>query len=114
MLDQRGSRRRLVRWKAAVIPLNKPDKVIQGFATEIAQRGVTMFCAEQLSTVSQYRIVFRVPDVMFLDVSYVEIQGQPIYSSLVGSTGQFRTGIKLIGENKDYRDKLDQLLRTMA
>jgi len=114
MLDQRSSRRRLVRWKAAVIPTNRPDKVIQGFATEIAQRGVTMFCAEQLSTITQYRILFRVPDVMFLDVSYVEIVGQPIYSSLVGATGQFRTGIKLIGEHKEYREKLDQMLRTMA
>ncbi|WP_269533375.1 hypothetical protein [Chitinimonas sp. BJYL2] len=111
MFDQRTSGRRLVRWKAAVIPLNQPDKIIQSAATEVAQKGISLFCKEQLFPHITYRVILQIPDAMHISVSYVEVEGKPIYSSLVGSMGEFRTGLKLTEISNEYRNKLDGLLR---
>ncbi|MBV8466534.1 MAG: hypothetical protein JO218_11380 [Burkholderiales bacterium] len=114
MFDQRTSGRRLVRWKAAIIPQNQPDKIIQGLATEVAQKGVSLFCKEQLFPHITYRIVLQIPDAMHISVSYVEVHGKPAYSSLVGSMGEFRTGVRLTDISNEYRNKLDQLLRGLG
>jgi hypothetical protein len=111
MFDQRTSGRRLVRWKAAVIPVNEPNKVIQAAATEVAQKGVSLFCKEQLFPHITYRVILQIPDAMHINVSYVEVQGKPMYSSLVGSMGEFRTGMKLTDISNDYRNRIDQMLR---
>jgi hypothetical protein len=34
-----------------------------------------------------------------------------MYSSLVGSMGEFRTGMKLTDISNDYRNRIDQMLR---
>lgn len=114
MFDQRTSGRRLVRWKAAVIPVNDPNKIIQSLATEVAQKGISLFCKQQLFPHITYRVVLQIPDAMHISVSYVEVQGRPIYSSLVGSMGEFRTGMKLTDISNDYRNKIDQLLRGLG
>ena len=114
MFDQRTSGRRLVRWKAAVIPLNQPDRIIQSHATEVAQKGISLFCTEQLFPHITYRVILQIPDAMHISLSYVEVEGKPIYSSLVGSMGEFRTGLKLTDVSNEYRTKLDQLLRGMG
>ncbi|QDQ25547.1 hypothetical protein FNU76_03805 [Chitinimonas arctica] len=111
MFDQRTSGRRLVRWKAAVIPLNRPDHIIQSHATEVAQKGISLFCKEQLFPHITYRIIMQIPDAMHISVSYVEVEGKPIFSSLVGSMGEFRTGMKLTDISNEYRSKIDALLR---
>ncbi|MBV8657857.1 MAG: hypothetical protein JO142_08565 [Burkholderiales bacterium] len=111
MFDQRASGRRLVRWKAAVIPQNQPDKVIQGQATEVAQKGISLFCKEQLFPHITYRVVLQIPDAMHVSVTYVEVSGKPAYSSLVGSMGEFRTGMRLTDISNEYRTRIDQLLR---
>ncbi|WP_374350243.1 hypothetical protein [Chitinimonas sp.] len=114
MFDQRTTGRRLVRWKAAVIPLNDPAKIIQSLATEVAQKGISLFCKEQLFPHITYRVVLQIPDAMHINVTYVEVEGKPIYSSLVGSMGEFRTGLKLTDISSEYRNKIDQLLRGMG
>jgi hypothetical protein len=114
MFDQRTSGRRLVRWKAAVIPVNQPDHIIQANATEVAQKGISLFCKEQLFPHITYRVVLQIPDAMHISVSYVEVQGKPVFSSLVGSLGEFRTGLRLTDISTEYRNKIDQLLRGMG
>ncbi|MGQ5521884.1 hypothetical protein ACUHMQ_01335 [Chitinimonas sp. PSY-7] len=114
MFDQRTSGRRLVRWKAAVIPLNEPDRVIQAQATEVAQKGISLFCKEQLFPHITYKVILQIPDSMHISVSYVDVQGKPIFSSLVGSMGEFRTGMRITDTSNEYRTKLDQLLRGMG
>lgn len=114
MFDQRTSGRRLVRWKAAVIPLNRPDHIIQAHATEVAQKGLSLFCTEQLFPNISYRIILQIPDAMHINVSYVEVEGKPTFSSLVGSMGEFRTGMKLTEVSNEYRTKLESLLRGMG
>lgn len=114
MFDQRTSSRRLVRWKAAVIPTHQPDKIIQAHATEVAAKGISLFCAEQLFPHFTYRIILQIPDVLHISVSYVEVHGKPIYSSLVGPLGEFRTGVKLTDVSNEYRTKIDQLIRGIS
>lgn len=111
MFDQRTSSRRLVRWRAAVIPLHEPNRVIQAHVTEVAAKGISLFCQEQLYPSFTYRIVMQIPDVMHISISYVEVQGKPIYSSLVGPVGEFRTGMKLTEVSHEYKSKIEQLLR---
>ncbi|QNM95588.1 hypothetical protein [Chitinimonas koreensis] len=94
-----------------MIPLNQPEHVIAGLATEVAQKGMSLFCQEQLFPHITYKIILQIPDAMHISVSYVDVEGKPIYSSLVGSMGEFRTGMKLTDVSNEYRTKIDQLLR---
>ncbi|MDK2123327.1 hypothetical protein [Parachitinimonas caeni] len=110
MFDQRTGNRRLVRWKAAVIPVNT-EHVIQAFCTEVAPKGLAMFCKEQLQVNTTYRIIIAVPDLTHSTQSYVEVYGKPVYSSLVGSNGEFRTGMKLTEVSPEYKAKLEQYSR---
>ena len=111
MFDQRNSNRRLVRWKAVVIPQNNPSKVIPSEAREVAHKGISLFCQEQLFPHITYRVILQIPDSLHIDVAYVEVCGKPIYSSLVGALGKFRTGMKLTDVSSEYKKRLDQLLR---
>jgi len=111
MFDQRTAGRRLVRWRAAVIPVDEPQTMISSHATEVAAKGISLFCTQQLFPHKTYRVVLQIPDPLHVNVSYVEVYGKPIYSSLVGSMGEYRTGIKLTEVSNEYRTKIEQMLR---
>lgn len=111
MMDQRSSGRRLVRWRAAVMATNEPDKVIASHVTEIAAKGISLFCTQQLHPHLTYRVLLQIPEQPSGTVTYVEVFGKPIFSSLVGRMGEFRTGLKLTEVSNEYRTRIDQWLR---
>jgi hypothetical protein len=111
MFNRQISSRRLVRWKAALIPTHDHQKVIEASATEVAHKGINLFCKEQLYPHISYRLLLRIPDALHLNVAYVEVAGKPLYSSLVGSLGLYRSAMKLTDISHEYRERIEQLLR---
>lgn len=112
MVDQRSSGRRLVRWRAAVIPTHAPQTVIEAYATEVAAKSLSLFCTQQLFPNFSYRILLQIPDPAHIAATYVEVVGKPVHSSLVGHLGEYRTGLKLIETSPGYQSKIEQMLRT--
>jgi hypothetical protein len=111
MFDRQTTSRRLVRWKAALSPHHEPHTFIESTATEVAHKAINLFCKEQVYPHITYKLWLRIPDALYLNVAYIEVQGKPLYSCLVGSMGQYRTAFKLTDVPNEYRDRIEQMLR---
>lgn len=108
MQEQRQHPRHHVTWRVAIFIRNS-NAAIPGKTQEISLAGAGILQPLNLAADTPCRLIFEIPSPDFTQRNYLELEATVIYTSLVGSVSEYRTGFKFKQTDPRLKAFLDQI-----